>query len=159
MSFSFFDFLFNNLYTKTDNDSRFLIMIKFSKKSQYGLVAMIYLAKAFQKEGEYSSLREISKKKNISFNYLEKILLKLEKSDLIKSKKGVKGGYRLEKGPEKIKIGEVVKTLEGSTHVIDCIQEQCSRKESCKAVKVWKKVQKALDKALNSITLKSLIKK
>jgi Rrf2 family protein len=133
-------------------------MMQFSKKSQYGLVAMIYLAENFQDAKKYCSLREVSEERNISFSYLEKILLKLEKRNLIESKKGVKGGYRLQKPPQEIKISEIIKSLEGSIGIIDCIHNDCDRRGDCKAIKVWEKIQKALDQALSSITLKSLIK-
>jgi len=133
-------------------------MMKFSKKSQYGLVAMIYLAEAFKDKGRFCSLREISNARNISFSYLEKILLVLEENNLIESKKGVKGGYRLNNHPQEIKIGDIVNALEGTTNIISCINGKCSKMDTCKAVDVWKKVQKVLDKTLNSITLNSLIK-
>lgn len=135
-------------------------MIKFSKKSQYGLLAMIYLAQAFKEENKYCSLKEISDKKNVSFSYLEKVLLDLEKANIIKSKKGPRGGYRLEEGPKKIRISEIINALEGSTRVVSCTNEgeTCPRKENCKAIAVWQKVQKSLDETLKSITLNSLIK-
>ena len=84
----------------------------------------------------------------------------LEKKRLIRSKKGSAGGYRLNYFPKKITIGDIVRSLEGST-VVDCFcrGEKCLKIKTCKAFSVWNKVQKALDSTLNSITLSSLIKK
>jgi len=134
--------------------------MKFSKKTQYGLRAMVYLTRAYKDKKRFCSLKEISENEDISFSYLEKILLILEKKKLIRSKKGSTGGYRLNYFPKKITIGDIVRSLESST-IIDCLcrGEKCSKIKTCKAFSVWGKVQKALDGTLNSITLFSLIKK
>jgi len=132
--------------------------MKFSKKTQYGLRAMVHLAKAYKNKKRFCSLKEISEKENISFSYLEKILLRLEKKGLICSKKGATGGYRLNHFPKKITIKDIVYSLEGSTIVIDCIyrKEKCPKIKTCKAFNVWSKVQRSLDDTLDSITLFSL---
>ena len=80
--------------------------MKVSKRTQYGLRAMVYLATAFGKKGKICSLKEISEKENISFDYLEKIISRLEKKGLVRAKRGVRGGYFLGRSPKKIKIGD-----------------------------------------------------
>jgi len=62
--------------------------MKISKKSQYGLRAMVYLAKNFGKKKRLS-LKEISEKENIPFDFLEKIMSQLEKVKLVLSSKNV----------------------------------------------------------------------
>lgn len=135
--------------------------MKFSTKSQYGLRAMVYLANVFD-EGKVHSLKTISKKEDISFDYLEKIISKLEKKDLVGAKKGVQGGYFLTRPPSKIKIGEIIRALEGEPSLVKCIAKDkryvCPRERKCQTKKVWKKIQKSLDSTLNSITLADLIK-
>ncbi|MBU0547070.1 MAG: Rrf2 family transcriptional regulator [Patescibacteria group bacterium] len=134
-------------------------MIKISTKSQYGLRAMVYLAK-FPKQ--ISSIKTISKSEDIPFDYLEKIISKLEKSSLIKSKKGVQGGYFLAKNPSKIRIGEIVRVLEGDIVLVKCISGQkgckCTRERECLTKSFWKKIQDSLNSALDSLTLEDLIK-
>jgi Rrf2 family protein len=134
-------------------------MLKISTKSQYGLRAMVYLAR-FPKQ--ISSLKTISKSEEIPFDYLEKIISKLEKASLIKSKKGVSGGYCLAKNPSKIKIGEIIRILEGDIVLVKCISGQkgcmCTRERECLTKSFWKKIQDSLNSALNSLTLKDLIK-
>jgi len=137
--------------------------MKISKKSQYGLRAMTYLTDVFEKD-RICSLREISKKEDISFDYLEKIISKLEKNKLVKSKRGIKGGYCLARSPKKIKVGEIIKILEKTMAPVSCIavskekKYKCPRKKVCKTISVWQKVQDALNSTLNSITLADLIK-
>lgn len=136
-------------------------MFKISTKSQYGLRAMTYLAKCKKK---ICPLKEISKGEGISFDYLEKIIAKLEKSGLVKAKKGIHGGYYLSKKPLKIKVGEILNSLEGDKQLVKCISQGnlkkslCSRERQCCTRPLWKKVHDSLNKTLNSITLADLIK-
>jgi len=130
-------------------------MLKISTKSQYGLRAMVYLAKC---RGQMCSLKIISEKEGISFDYLEKILSKLEKSGLIRSRKGVCGGYFLGRKPSRIKIGEIINVLEGEIVLVKCMNSLCPKGKKCLTKKFWKKLQDVLCKALNSVTLGELIK-
>ena len=136
--------------------------MKISKKSQYGLRAMVYLAKVFKKDKVFP-LREIAKKEGISFDYLEKIISKLKKAGFLKVKRGVRGGYFLAKSPAKIKIGEIIKTLEGTIGLVKCIAKgqkyYCPREKKCLTKNFWKRIQDSLNFALNSITLADLIKR
>jgi len=115
---------------------------------------MVRLAKNY-KEDKVCSLKTISQKEEISFDFLEKIISKLEKAGLVKSKKGVRGGYFLARSPERIKAGEVVEVLEEKIEPVSCFL--CERKRDCSTKGVWKKVQDALVSTLYSITLKDLV--
>jgi len=128
--------------------------MKISKKAQYGLRAMVYLAKNSLKD-KVCPIREISEKENIPFDYLEKIIVELEKAGLVKAKKGVQGGYFLIKKPKEITAGEIVRVLE-STVPVSCLGCQMAR--ICSTKNVWEKVQDSLDSTLDSMTLADLIK-
>jgi Rrf2 family protein len=130
--------------------------MRISTKSQYGLRAMIYLAK---NKSKICPLKEISKKEGIPFDYLEKIISKLEKIGLVKAKKGVQGGYFLAKKPSEIKIGKIIKALEREIFLVRCIENFCPKEKSCLAKNFWRRIQKVLVSALNSIALSDLIKK
>ncbi len=110
-------------------------------------------------QNKVHSLKEISKKEKISFDYLEKIACKLKKAGLIKSKKGSQGGYFLGRLPRKIKIGEIIRILEGEAGLVECTGKQgsCPLKKSCSAKKFWIKLQNSLNSALDSLTLADLI--
>jgi len=92
--------------------------MKFSAKSQYGLRGMVYLAR---NEDRIVPLKEISKKENIPFDYLEKIFAELEKINLIETKRGATGGYFLGRKSKKIKIGEIIRVLEKGFPSIKCL--------------------------------------
>jgi len=138
-------------------------MFKASTKSQYGLRAMVYLATVF-KENRVHSLRKISEKENISFDYLEKIISRLEKAGLILAKRGVRGGYYLASQPSKISAGEIIKAIEGTLAPVRCVAKEkkerlsCPRKKICKSFAVWQKIQDVLNSTLDSITLADLLK-
>ncbi len=137
--------------------------MRISTKSQYGLRAMVYLANVFGK-GRIYSLKKISQKENISFDYLEKIISKLEKAGLIRAKKGAGGGYFLARSPAKINVGEIIMVFEGTMAPVKCVAKEkkerifCPRKKICKSFFVWKKIQDILNSTLNSITLDDLIR-
>ncbi len=137
--------------------------MRISKKTQYGLRAMVYLAKSFKKDKAFP-LREIAKKEGIPFDYLEKIMSKLEKAGLIKSKRGVQGGYFLARSPTKIRVGEIIRILEGILALVRCVAREkkekynCPRKRICKSFFVWEKIQDVLNSTLDSITLAYLLK-
>jgi len=123
---------------------------------------MVYLASVFGKKNNIRSLKEISQKENISFDYLEKIISQLEKKGLVRSKRGIRGGYSLKRSPQKISVGEIINTLESTMFPVKCLAKEkrynCPRKKTCKTVNVWKKVQEVLNSTLNSITLADLLK-
>lgn len=129
-------------------------MIKISKKSQYGLRAMVLLAKKY-KSKQICSTKLISDKEGIPFDFLEKIISQLERAKLVNGKKGAQGGYILSKSPKKISTNDIVSVLEKNKKPVDCAL--CRRKKGCLTKDVWSKVDFALNKTLNSITLKDLI--
>jgi len=133
-------------------------MLRISTKSQYGLRAMVYLACSPDK---ISPLKLISKKERIPFDYLEKIILELEKAGLIKSKKGSRGGYFLTKNPKKIKVYQIIRTLEKEKNLVKCLSKnyRCPLVKKCLTKDFWQKIQRSLEKTLNSITLADLVKK
>ena len=133
--------------------------MRFSTKSQYGLRAAVCLAK----RNKVTSLKKIAKNENIPFDYLEKIISKLEKAEIVKSKRGAYGGYFLARPASKITVSQIVKVLEGTIAPVLCIAEEkskkfdCPHEEKCLTKNVWKKVQDALNETLNSIILADLI--
>jgi Rrf2 family protein len=128
--------------------------MQISKKTQYGLRAMIFLARKFKDKKDYS-LKEISKSEGVSFDFLEKILSELEKKGLVKSKKGAYGGYRLARNPSSINAGQIVEVLEKTTTPVDCFL--CGRAKKCASKNVWKKIETNINKTLKGIKLSDLI--
>ncbi|MDP3791275.1 MAG: Rrf2 family transcriptional regulator [Candidatus Omnitrophota bacterium] len=134
--------------------------MKLSTKSTYGLRAMVNIAMA---QGKCAvSIKDISDREGISSVYLEQLLNKLRRENLVKSVRGPSGGYMLSKDPGRITVGDIVKTLEGSITPVDCAagregwKSVCQRKSTCVAKTVWAKLAKAIDDCLESVTLEDL---
>ena len=125
---------------------------------------MVYLAHPCFKNN-VCSLKKISQDEEIPFDFLEKIFLKLKKSHLISAKKGIQGGYFLAKKPEKIKVSQIIKVLEGTMAPVSCIAKEkekrifCPREKKCLTKNLWRKIAETLNQTLNSITLADLIRK
>ncbi|MFH1656582.1 MAG: Rrf2 family transcriptional regulator [Candidatus Nealsonbacteria bacterium] len=127
-----------------------------SKKSQYGLRAMVYLAKNSKKD-KVCSIKKISESEGIPFDFLEKIFSELEKGDLIKAKKGSQGGYYLNKKLKQITVGKIVRILEKTTKPVKCAG--CARAGECMTKSTWQEVGQSLDETLDSISLEDIINK
>ncbi|AXX96408.1 MULTISPECIES: RrF2 family transcriptional regulator [Arcobacter] len=88
-----------------------------STKGVYGLTAMYELSK--HQEDSPMQIKEISANANIPQNYLEQLLSKLRRADLVKSIRGARGGYTLAKSPEEIKVVDILIALEDDIKIID----------------------------------------
>ena len=128
--------------------------MKLSKKSRYGLRALIDLA--VNSRTEQVSLGSIAQRNDISAQYLEHVFSALRKAHIVKSIKGSQGGYFLEKAPELITVAEIVEALEGSYHLED---EDVLAENSYKGISdtiqklVVDSVNQELDQILSNLTL------
>ncbi|MFC0604132.1 RrF2 family transcriptional regulator [Winogradskyella pulchriflava] len=99
-----------------------------SKKTKYGIKALVHLAK--QEDKVPVQISEISKAENISQKFLESILLGLRKHGILGSKKGKGGGYYLLKDPKEIPMTTVMRLLEGPIAMVPCVSlnfyEKCA---------------------------------
>jgi Rrf2 family protein len=90
-------------------------MLLLSTRGSYGLIAMyeIYL----NKDEKPIQIKEISNKTGISKNYLEQLLNRLRKADLISSVRGAHGGYKLSRNANEITIKSIFECLDGEFRV------------------------------------------
>lgn len=85
--------------------------MKLTSRGEYGLLAMIFLARNYQKG--YISAQVISAEQGIPIKYLEEILRTLKQANYIQSIKGQHGGYQLAYSPEQIHLVDIIRHLEG----------------------------------------------
>lgn len=85
--------------------------MKLSKKAEYALRALVAMGRA--REGTNFSIQELAKSEAIPLKFLEQILLALKNSGILRSKRGVGGGYQLLAKPARITLGEVVGLFDG----------------------------------------------
>ena len=92
--------------------------MRLNTKSRYAVMALADMA-SFS-ENKPISLRDISLRQSISLQYLEQIFQKLKKSNIVKSVRGINGGYILSKNPGNIKLSDVFAALNESVKTIGC---------------------------------------
>lgn len=133
--------------------------MKFTTRGIYGLRAMIDLA--INKNQDPISIKSISERQNISENYLEQIIAVLKSNGFVKSSRGAKGGYSLNKKPKDISVGDILRVLEGDLNPVDCIilndEKQCEDSDLCVSKYVWKRISDSINEVVDSITLKDLV--
>jgi Rrf2 family protein len=86
--------------------------MKVSRSVGYGLLALGYVARN-QKKGECVLSQDISKKYKIPLEYLLKIMQQLVKGQILRSKRGPRGGFIMGKTPAQINLLQVVEAIEG----------------------------------------------
>ncbi|MBE7496684.1 MAG: Rrf2 family transcriptional regulator [Verrucomicrobiaceae bacterium] len=86
--------------------------MKVSKKAEYALRALVAMGRA--REGTNFSIQDLARSEGIPLKFLEQILLALKNGGLLRSKRGVGGGYQLVTRPERITLGEIIMLFDGA---------------------------------------------
>ncbi|MGC4018857.1 MAG: Rrf2 family transcriptional regulator [Muricomes sp.] len=131
--------------------------MKFSKKSRYGLRALIDLS--VNSKTDHVSLNSIAERNSISLQYLEQIFAGLRRAEIVKSIKGPQGGYLLNDKAENITVAAVLEALDGSYQIEpEVSSEGGTQEEITQAIQevIIDKVNKELDQILKNITLSDL---
>lgn len=132
--------------------------MKLSTKGRYGLKAMVDLASEYDSDTRLS-IAQLSERQGISNAYLEQLIALLKKGGLVNASRGAQGGYTLARPPEEISVGEVLKALEGSTALVECVDTcgtECGNVCSCAARPLWLKLQRGIDDVLGSTTIRDM---
>ncbi|MHC4637963.1 MAG: RrF2 family transcriptional regulator [Planctomycetota bacterium] len=112
--------------------------MRISRSTGYAILAVGYLA-VHQKEGIILS-QDISKKYNIPLEYLLKILQQLVRANVLRSKRGPRGGFSLARQPKKINLLEIIEAVEGPMCSQLDLEEHAPREKfGVKAEKVYEK--------------------
>lgn len=131
--------------------------MKLSTKGRYGIKAMVDIALEYGK-GRLS-VNQLAEKQGVSVAYLEQLIAALKKAGLLEAVRGASGGYTLSRPPEEISVGEVLRALEGTTAILDCVGTDsvgCTNACSCSARPLWLKLQQKIDDVLNTTTIKDM---
>ncbi len=131
-----------------------------STKGRYALRLMIDVA-LYEANG-YVSLKDSSKRENISIKYLEQVASLLTKSNLLLSYRGNNGGYKLSRNPRDYKVGDILKAAEGSLAPVACLQCEnnfCDRKDTCTTLEFWQGFNEVINNYVDNTTLEDLVDK
>lgn len=135
-----------------------------SKKTKYGLKALIYLARKYD-QGPIL-IADLAREERIPKKFLENILLSLKNSGILQSRKGRGGGYYLGRPPDKITFGQAVRVMEGPLAPVPCVSEmayakctECGDELTCGIRLVMKDVRDEMARILDGTTLADVLKK
>ena len=139
----------------------------FSTKAEYGVRVMVHLAREGGAAADPApiSLGSIADAEGLPLAYLEHLVQRLRRADLVESRRGARGGYSLARPAAEITMAEVVQALEGEIAPIECITADadgalvCSREgeSPCPTKLLWTRVQGSIVRTLNDMTLADLV--
>ncbi|CUX44846.1 RrF2 family transcriptional regulator [Clostridium sp. C105KSO13] len=133
--------------------------MKFSKKSRYGLRALIDLS--VNSKTDHVALSSIAERNSISLQYLEQVFASLRRAEIVKSIKGPQGGYLLNDNAENITVASILEALDGSYQIeAEESSEDDKQQAIIKTIQtvVIDNVNEQLDEILKNITLADLEK-
>lgn len=135
-----------------------------TKKGKYGLKALVDLARL--ETGQSAFVTDISARNNIPKKFLDSILLELRNTGILRSKKGRNGGYSLSKPASEIRIGQVVRALDGPLAPIRCASrtayeacDDCQDPETCQVRLSMIEVRDAVATILDNMSLEEFVAK
>ena len=137
-----------------------MVQVKVSTRGDYASRALLSLALHAEREGP-TSVRDIAERTGLPQPYLEQILLALKGAGLVRSKRGVGGGYVLARSPDDITLGEIVSAVDGPIAVGDFgLPHQdgaCDHEGQCVLLDVWAGAGEHMREHLESFTLADMV--
>lgn len=132
-------------------------MLKVSRKFEYGLHAVVYLAR--KEPDAIVTVKEMSAEIGFSQEFMAKAMQNLKKAGLALSVQGVNGGYRLAKSPDQITISDIGRATEGVPHLMRCSVERgkCEIVDKCSHRGYMFTLEKKIDSLLASTTVSALL--
>ena len=129
-----------------------------SRKSKYGLKALLLLAR--ETERRPVLIAELAERDGMPRKFLEAILLDLKRHGFVESRKGKGGGYLLRRPAHEIRVGEVIRVLEGPLAQVPCVSqtayapcEECLDEATCGVRLAMREVRDATARILDNMTL------
>jgi Rrf2 family protein len=130
--------------------------MRISTKGRYSLEALLYMS--LLPEGKLTSAKTIAENINVSDGYLEQLFITLRKSGIIQGARGPQGGYHTARGKSEIKVGDVLRSVEGTLQPTECVIDAnvCPSRDFCMSRHTWRELYAAITDCVDSITLKDL---
>jgi Rrf2 family protein len=134
--------------------------VRITTQAEYGLICALHLARRVA-DGPVTG-RDIASAERLPADYVEQIMLKLRRAEIVRSTRGAHGGYQLARAPELITVRDVIAASEHSTFEVHCTshpveEERCSSSHDCSIRPVWMLLQRRIDDVLDSVRLSDLL--
>lgn len=132
--------------------------MRISTRGEYGVRAMLDLALRYE-EGP-TALRAVAEREKISEFYLEQLMRALRQAGLVKTARGAQGGYSLARPPEEIKMGQIMRAVEGPIAPAECVngegKDVCVQAPHCVTRLLWARLRDSMLSVLDTTTLEDL---
>ncbi|WP_440909253.1 Rrf2 family transcriptional regulator [Candidatus Pelagibacter sp.] len=133
--------------------------MKLTSKGRYAVMALVDIAK-FDSINPVS-LRDISLRQGISIDYLEQIFSKLKKYEIVKSIRGIQGGYILNRKPSEIKLNNIFDAVDEKVKTVQCKKESkksCNGKSTkCVTHDLWNELETHINTFFEQKSLEDLV--
>lgn len=128
--------------------------------AEYGVICALHLAKRAD-EGPVAG-RELAAREKLPADYVEQILLRLRRANIVASTRGAHGGYELARPATAITVREVIAAAELETFDLHCVTHpiddvRCSDAQHCSIRPVWVLLRNKINDVLDSVTLSDLL--
>lgn len=133
--------------------------MRITYRGDYALKAILDLALHY---GSLVTIHDLAKRADIPLKFLEQVLLDLKRGGFVESRRGKVGGYLLSKHPSRIKLGEVIRFVDGPIEPIECVGKQyhgCRDLYKCIFRKIWQEVAESTSRIIDNITFEDLVEK
>ena len=137
--------------------------MKISYKGDYAIKSLVYLSYLYieaRRNEQYTQLSDLASRLDIPVKFLEQILLILKNAGYIRTLRGKHGGYSISKDPAQIKLGEIIRLIDGPTSPIACVScsayKYCDFEEKCVLKPVWQQVRDATNSIVDKVTFAQL---
>jgi len=132
--------------------------VLFSRQCEYALQAVMFLT--LKADGERTSIRELTRKIQIPYHFLAKILQDLTYKGLLVSQKGPTGGFALAKPAKEITLYDIIDAIDGTSFTQNCVLgfSECSGKSPCAVHEKWGPMRDELKSMLTSKNIAQMAK-
>jgi len=131
--------------------------MRITYKGDYALKAVLDLAIHYG--NGVVTIHDLAKGTDAPIKFLEQVLLELKRGGFVESRRGKIGGYLLAKAPSQIKLGEVIRFIDGPIEPIGCVEKKYTRcKDLYKCIfrSVWQEVTERTSDIIDNITFEDL---
>jgi len=135
--------------------------MRITYKGDYALKTILELALRYGR-GRAATIHELAKQADIPIKFLEQILLDLKRGGFVESRRGKVGGYLLAKDPSRIKLGEVIRFIDGPIEPVACVGNSykgCREMNRCIFRGIWADITAATAKVIDNIDFEDLARK
>ena len=131
--------------------------MKISTKGRYGLRILIDIAT--HDPNKPRMVRDIAESQQISEKYISRLIIDLRRARLVRSVRGVKGGFFLARSPKEITLLDILETMEGTISIVDCVMapEKCPRFNGCTARGFWQRLNDGIRDQMRNITFEEIL--